>query len=69
MTPGVGLRITTPLGPLRLDVAYNGYAPQAGPLYHQQGTQLVLVDSVFAPAIPEEFIKRLRLHVSVGQAF
>jgi outer membrane protein assembly factor BamA len=69
VTPGVGIRLTTPLGPLRLDVAYNGYAPQPGPLYHQQGAQLVLVDPAFAPPIPEQFIKRLRFHLSVGQAF
>ncbi|MEP7325437.1 MAG: BamA/TamA family outer membrane protein [Gemmatimonadota bacterium] len=32
-TPGVGLRFATPLGPARLDVAYNGYPPQPGALY------------------------------------
>ncbi len=32
-TPGVGLRIGTPLGPARLDIAYNGYAPTPGPLF------------------------------------
>jgi len=33
VTPGVGLRVATPLGPMRLDVAYNGYDQQSGPLY------------------------------------
>ena len=33
VTPGVGMRISTPIGPIRLDVAYNGYAPPAGPAY------------------------------------
>lgn len=32
-TPGVGLRFATPLGPARLDVAYNGYPRQPGALY------------------------------------
>ena len=32
VTPGVGLRVTTPLGPVRLDVAYNGYGSEPGPL-------------------------------------
>ena len=68
-TPGAGIRIITPLGPVRLDVAYNGYAPTAGPLYRQQGTQLVLVDPAFQPATPDGFFSRLRVHLSVGQAF
>jgi len=32
-TPGVGMRFATPLGPARLDVAYNGYPRQPGALY------------------------------------
>src|SRR5207245_6733183 len=35
VTPGVGFRFTTPLGPVRLDAAYNGSVPQAGPLLFQ----------------------------------
>ncbi|MGH7536335.1 MAG: BamA/OMP85 family outer membrane protein, partial [Gemmatimonadales bacterium] len=30
VTPGIGLRLTTPLGPARLDVAYNPYKLQEG---------------------------------------
>ena len=33
VTPGVGMRISTPIGPIRFDVAYNGYAPPTGPAY------------------------------------
>ena len=33
MTPGVGARLSTPIGPIRLDAAYNSYAPPAGPAY------------------------------------
>jgi outer membrane protein insertion porin family/translocation and assembly module TamA len=33
VTPGVGLRVSTPVGPIRLDLAYNSYAPTAGPAY------------------------------------
>src|SRR2546429_342520 len=29
-TPGVGVRFVTPLGPVRLDAAYNGYPAEAG---------------------------------------
>jgi outer membrane protein insertion porin family len=33
VTPGIGFRIGTPLGPARLDIAYNGYKRQDGALY------------------------------------
>ena len=33
VTPGFGFRIGTPLGPARLDIAYNGYDRQKGALY------------------------------------
>jgi len=33
VTPGIGLRLSTPVGPIRLDLAYNSYAPTPGPAY------------------------------------
>ena len=33
VTPGVGVRLSTPVGPIRLDIAWNSYAPPAGPAY------------------------------------
>ena len=33
ITPGVGLRLATLLGPFRMDIGYNGYAPEAGPAF------------------------------------
>jgi outer membrane protein insertion porin family len=33
VTPGVGLRLFTPVGPVRVDVGYNPYKRQAGPAY------------------------------------
>jgi outer membrane protein insertion porin family/translocation and assembly module TamA len=67
ITPGVGVRMPSMLGPIRLDVGFNPYASKAGPLYRQSGTELVLVDPAFAPKL--RFIDRLQLHLSIGQAF
>ncbi len=36
VTPGGGLRVASPVGPLRLDVAYNGYPSRAGAAYFVQ---------------------------------
>jgi outer membrane protein insertion porin family/translocation and assembly module TamA len=33
VTPGIGLRVFTPVGPLRVDVGYNPYRRPAGPAY------------------------------------
>ena len=68
VTPGVGLRISTPLGPARLDVAYNPYDLQAGPLFQ--------FDSLGAlTPVPgqESFVLNRKghvtYHIAVGQAF
>ena len=73
VTPGVGVRIATPLGPVRLDLAYNGYATERG--------QLIFSDSVSGAlqpmrssyptlaAPPRRFVNRLVLQFAVGQAF
>jgi outer membrane protein insertion porin family/translocation and assembly module TamA len=34
VTPGVGVRVRSPIGPLRVDVAYNGYASTTGSAYY-----------------------------------
>jgi outer membrane protein insertion porin family len=68
VTPGVGVRLTTPLGPARLDVAYNPYKLQAGALF-QVDTLGVLT------AVPgqETFVLdrkgRVTVHFAVGQPF
>ena len=36
LTPGVGVRAFTPIGPVRLDVGYNDYPSEAGPAYRDQ---------------------------------
>lgn len=67
VTPGAGLRMASMLGPIRLDLGYNPHPPRAGPLYRLVGTELQLVNADYRPEL--RFIDRLRLHLSVGQAF
>ncbi len=71
VTPGAGLRYATPLGPVRLDVAYNDYAQQPGPLYFQSNTPpaLALYRPSFQPSRPASFWRRLVVQFAVGQAF
>jgi outer membrane protein assembly factor BamA len=68
VTPGVGLRIQSPIGPARVDLAYNPYAPVVGPLYLTRDDVLVRIRDDFQPA-RGGFFSRFRVHVAVGQAF
>jgi outer membrane protein assembly factor BamA len=68
VTPGAGIRLTTPLGPARLDVAYNPYKLQAGPLFQVDtlgGLSLVPGQEQYVKARGSKFT----FHVAVGQAF
>jgi outer membrane protein assembly factor BamA len=65
VTPGVGLRLATPLGPARFDVAYNGYDQPPGALYLQRSGSLSLVRTDFVQ--PRK--GRLTYHFSFGQPF
>ncbi len=67
ITPGVGLRLASPLGPIRLDVAFNPYPTDETPLYKKEGPDLVLVTQTYRPT--RSFLGRWRLHFSVGQPF
>lgn len=76
-TPGVGVRFVTPLGPVRLDAAYNGYPDEPGGLYLlNNGTKSLtaVTDSaghqvLFRPALPPGFWHRVVVQFAVGQAF
>lgn len=71
VTPGVGLRVATPLGPVRLDVAYNGHPPTPGRLYLRTTTSLVELrpEHPLDPKPPDGLLRRLVLQFAVGQAF
>ena len=66
VTPGMGIRIATPLGPARVDVGYNRYSRSEGPLYRiESNGDLTLVRDAFST--PRR--SHLTFHVAVGQAF
>jgi outer membrane protein insertion porin family len=67
ITPGVGLRFVTPLGPARLDVAYNRYDFQPGRLYliHPSGSLELLRDNYQRPKSKSPLV----FQFGVGQAF
>jgi outer membrane protein assembly factor BamA len=68
-TPGAGVRFLTPVGPFRLDLAYNPYPPEIGPLYLiDPAAGLILIDSAYRPE-PGGFLSRLRVQFALGQAF
>ncbi len=67
VTPGVGLRFLTPLGPLRGDLAYNPYRLQPGQLYIESDTTLTPVTG-FESYQPQK-IGGFELQISVGRAF
>jgi outer membrane protein assembly complex protein YaeT len=65
-TPGVGIRVATPLGPARLDVAYNPYDLPSGQLFESTPNGELL-------RLPDPFVRdrgrRYTVHFSVGQPF
>jgi outer membrane protein insertion porin family len=73
VTPGLGLRFVTPLGPVRLDAAYNGYAAEPGRLYFQDNSRvpptLSVTSHTIHPPRPSSFWRRITVQFAVGQAF
>jgi outer membrane protein assembly complex protein YaeT len=65
-TPGVGVRIASPLGPLRLDVGYNPYQLERGSVFSaDENGDLLLVREGFRVDRSRPYT----VHFSVGQAF
>jgi outer membrane protein assembly complex protein YaeT len=73
VTPGVGLQINTPLGPVRLDAAYNGYGTQPGPLYQlppaSDTTGTLIPRGQYARSPSAGFLSRIQWLFSVGLAY
>jgi outer membrane protein insertion porin family/translocation and assembly module TamA len=68
VTPGVGIRLGTPLGPARLDIAYNPYRLQAGPLF-QFDTTGALTPVPGQERYVLDRSSKFTFHFAVGQAF
>jgi outer membrane protein assembly factor BamA len=68
VTPGAGIRLATPLGPARLDVAYNPYRLQAGTLFQVDTLgNLNPVDGQSSYVLSRR--GKFTFHFAVGQAF
>src|SRR2546425_9463202 len=72
ITPGAGVRFATPLGPVRIDAAYNGYPAERGPLLYQPKAPdpIVVIRNSYPPLrAGKTFWQRVVVQVAVGQAF
>ncbi|HEX6910939.1 MAG TPA: hypothetical protein VF142_11110, partial [Longimicrobium sp.] len=61
----------TPVGPIRLDVAYNPYNPEPGPLYgiNERGELVPRpLDPRYQPDEGRSFFRRLVVQLSLGNA-
>lgn len=68
-TPGVGVRLLSPVGPIRLDMGYNPHGYSEGPLFgFEKGTgELELLERKYRRS--DTFWDRLQFYFAVGQAF
>ena len=77
VTPGAGVRFATPLGPVRVDAAYNGYPIEGGPLLYvpprkegQPPEPIVQIRDSYPPLrAPKTFWQKLVVQFAIGHAF
>jgi outer membrane protein insertion porin family len=70
VTPGVGVRLQTPVGPVRLDIGINPYDRPVAPLLFTDATTgrvVRIADEYQAPR--PDFWGRMRVHLGIGHAF
>jgi outer membrane protein insertion porin family len=68
VTPGVGVRLQTPVGPVRVDVGYNPYSAPAAPLLLLEESGGLRRVGIYRPGEGGIFSK-MRVHLGVGHAF
>ena len=75
VTPGAGVRFATPLGPVRVDAAYNGYPVERGPLLYvppisQPADPIVQIRDAYPPVRAEKtFWQKVVVQFAIGHAF
>ena len=74
ITPGVGIRYKSPVGPIRVDVAYNPSIAEDLPVYTErinaQGTsEIVRLKAKYRYDPATSLLDRLTFHFSIGEAF
>ena len=74
MTPGAGIRYASPVGPIRVDVAYNPSIAEDLPVYTErvnpQGqSEIVRLEKPYRYEPATKFLDRITFHFSIGQAF
>jgi len=78
LTPGIGVRFASPLGPLRLDIGYNPTDAARLPVVAELPNDDLVELNEFVEFDPfgfddpgklTEFVRRLKLQLSVGEAF
>ena len=74
VTPGVGMRYKSPVGPIRVDVAYNPSIAEDLPVYTErinaQGqSEIVRLNKLYRYEPATSLLDRLTFHFSIGQAF
>jgi outer membrane protein insertion porin family len=66
ITPGLGVRVASPLGPIRFDVGYNPYELEPGEVYTSNDAgDLVLIRE----SDRRERTRNFTIHFSIGHAF
>jgi outer membrane protein insertion porin family len=68
ITPGAGVRLQTPVGPVRVDVGYNPYSAPAAPLLVIEPSGGLRRVGIYRPGEGGVF-SRMRVHLGVGHAF
>jgi outer membrane protein assembly factor BamA len=77
LAPGIGLRVMTDLGPIRLDIGYDGRGARTYPVFVEasNGDVVRVGNGRFDPFSWDNasglrsFVRRLQLHMAIGQPF
>jgi outer membrane protein assembly factor BamA len=69
-TPGAGVRMRTPVGPVRMDIGFSPYDRPVAPLLllETETGRVIRVADEYQASRPG-FFGRMRLHLGIGQAF